>query len=215
MIRTLEDLIDKIAAELVWRRRELTDMRALVQASSGQLRARVVVRAGVALLYAHWEGFVKAAASSYLEYVASRRIPYRRLAPNFVALTIRSKFLEMRASEKLSSANALAEFFCSSLDSQSRVPYKNVVNTKANLSSKVLEDIVAALGLDRSQFATRFNFIDSNLVNPRNYIAHGEALYLTVDEYLALHDDVLALIETFRNEVENSCVQGRFERLVV
>jgi len=212
MIRTVNELVDRIAAELVWRRRELTDMRALVQESSGQLRCRVVIRAGVALLYAHWEGFVKATASHYLEFVASHRIPYRKLAPNFVALTLRSKFVEMRVSEKVSSANALADFFCTSLDAQSRVPYKNVIDTKSNLSSKVLLDILAALGLGVNQFETRLNFIDANLVNPRNHIAHGEALELTVDEYLSLHDDVIALIDTFRNEVENSSILRRFER---
>lgn len=214
MIRTTDDLIDRVAEELVWRRRELTDMRALVQECTGQLRARVLIRAAVALLYAHWEGFVKASGSYYLEYVASNRVPYRRLAPNFVALTLRSKFDEMGASEKISSANALADFFCTCLEAQSRVPYKNVVNTKANLSSKVLQDIISALGLDPSQFATRLNFIDTNLVSPRNHIAHGEELSLTTDEYLILHDDVISLIETFRNEIENSCVLRRFERSV-
>ena len=189
-------------------------MRALVQECTGQLRARVLIRAAVALLYAHWEGFVKASGSYYLEYVASNRVPYRRLAPNFVALTLRSKFDEMGASEKISSANALADFFCTCLEAQSRVPYKNVVNTKANLSSKVLQDIISALGLDPSQFATRLNFIDTNLVSPRNHIAHGEELSLTTDEYLILHDDVISLIETFRNEIENSCVLRRFERSV-
>lgn len=212
MIRTVDELLDRIAEELVWRRRELTDMRALVQESNGKLRARVVVRAGVALLYAHWEGFVKTVASHYLEYVASHRIPYRRLSPNFVALSIRSKFQELGGSQKISSANAVADFFCTSLDSQSRIPYKNMVETKSNLSSKVLQDILATLGLDQAQFQTRLNFIDSSLVNPRNHIAHGESLSLTVDEYLSLHDDVLALIETFRNEVENSSVLRRFER---
>lgn len=212
MIRTTDDLIDRIAEELVWRRRELTDMRALVQECTGQLRVKVLIRAAVALLYAHWEGFVKAAGSYYLEYVASHRVPYRLLAPNFVALTLRSKFDEMGASEKISSANALADFFCTRLEAQSRVPYKNIVNTKSNLSSKVLQDIISALGLDHNQFATRLNFIDTNLVSPRNHIAHGEELSLTTDEYLTLHDDVISLIETFRNEIENSCVQRRFER---
>lgn len=212
MIRTTEQLIDKIADELVWRRQELTDMRSLVQESSDQVRSRVVVRAGVALLYAHWEGFVKATASHYLEYVASLRIPYRRLSPNFVGLTLKSKFAELKASDRIAGGNALADFFCTSLDVQSRVPYKNVVDTHSNLSSKVLQDILAALGLDHSPFETRMNFIDANLVNPRNHIAHGEALAVNVAEYLQLHDDVIALIETFRNEVENSSVLRRFER---
>lgn len=214
MIRTTEQLIDKVAQELVWRRRELTDLRALVQQFRDEpLRLRVLVRGAVALLYAHWEGFVKASASHYLEYVASTRLPYRRLAANFVGLTLRTKFAELGASEKISSANALADFFCTALDHQARVPYKKVIDTKSNLSSTVLQDIIAALGLDGSQFATRLKFIDSNLVNPRNHIAHGEAIDLTVDEYLLLHDEVITLIEIFRNEIENASVLRRYERL--
>lgn len=213
MIRTTDQLIEKIAQELVWRRRELTDLRALVQQFRDQpLRLRVLIRGAVTLLYAHWEGFVKASASYYLEYVASTRLPYRRLAANFVGLTLRAKFAELGASERISGANTLADFFCTALDRQSSVPYKRVVDTRSNLSSTVLQDIIAALGLDGSQFATRFKFIDSNLVNPRNHIAHGEAMDLTVEEYLLLHDEVISLIETFRSEVENASVLRRYER---
>jgi len=57
MIRTSDQLIDKIAQELVWRRRELTDLRAMVQQFRDEpLRSRVLVRGAVALLYAHWGG---------------------------------------------------------------------------------------------------------------------------------------------------------------
>lgn len=213
MIRTADQLLDRIAQELVWRRKELTDLRALVQEFRNEpLRLRVLIRSAVALLYAHWEGFVKASSSHYLEYVASTRLPYRKLAANFVGLTLRSKFIELGASEKVSSGNALAEFFCTALDCQANVPYKKVIDTKSNLSSTVLLDIIAALGLDASQFSTRLKFIDTNLVNPRNHIAHGEAMNLSLDEYLTLHDEVISLIETYRNEVENASVLRRHER---
>lgn len=216
MIRTTDQLIDKIAEDIVWRRKELTVLKGLVLESRGNLlRSRVLIRGSVALLYAHWEGFVKKSSSYYLEYVASHRLPYKKLAANFVGLTLRSKFFELGASEKISSGNALAEFFCTALDRQSNVPYKNAVDTKSNLSSKVLIDILDTLGLDTSQFGTRLKFIDTNLVNPRNHIAHGEALDMSIEEYLTLHDDVMTLIETYRNEVENASVLRRFERHAV
>jgi len=215
MIRTTEQLIDRIADDLVWRRKELSELRALVQESGGKLRSRVVVRSAVALLYAHWEGFVKKASAYYLEFVASHRLPYNRLAPNFVGLTLRAKFIELSVSEKVSGGNALADFFCTALNRQSNVPYRNVVDTKSNLSSKVLLDILSALGLDEAGFLTRLNFIDSNLVNPRNHIAHGEDLDVSAAEYLELHDDVISLIEMYRNEVENSSVLKRYERTEV
>lgn len=214
MIRTTEQLTDRIAEDLVWRRKELTELRGAIQAAEGKLHSKVLMRAAVAILYAHWEGFVKKAASNYLEFVASHRLPYRKLAPNFISLALRSKFRELSKNERLTAANSLAEFMISQMESKSNVPYKNVIDTKSNLSSTVFEEILAILGLDRSLFATRLNFIDANLVNVRNHIAHGEALFLNTKEYLELHDEVIALIETFRNEVENCSVLKTFERNV-
>lgn len=211
MIRTTDQLIERIAEELIWRRKELTELRAMAQEYKGQLRSRVVIRAATALLYAHWEGFVKKVSSYYLEYVASQRLPYLRLTANFIALKLKSKFVELSASEKISGGNILADFFCTSLDKQSNIPYRNVVDTKSNLSSNVLIDILSSLGLDQAPFSTRLHFIDSNLVNPRNHIAHGEEIDINIDEYLQLHDDVISLIDTFRNEIENSSILRRFD----
>ena len=214
MIRTTDQLISKIADDLVWRRKELTVLRALVLESRGDiLRSRVIIRGSVSILYAHWEGFVKKSSSYYLEYVASHRLPYKNLAANFIGLTLKAKFLELGASEKISAGNDLADFFCTELESRSNVPYKKTVDTKSNLSSKVLIDILDALGLDVTQFETRLKYIDTNLVNPRNHIAHGEVLDITVEEYLSLHDNVITLIETYRNQVENASVLRLFERV--
>lgn len=212
MIRTVDELIDKIADDLVWRRRELTDLRALVNGEKGALRSKVLIRASIALLYAHWEGFVKKSGSYYLEFVAAQRVPYNELTANFVALKLKAKFKEMGASGKVASGNALADFFCTELTARSNVPFKNVVDTQSNLSSAVLADILAALGLDASGFETKFKFIDANLVNPRNHVAHGEAITVSMDEYSALHDSVIDLIETFRTEIENASVLKRYVR---
>lgn len=210
MIRTTDELVQRVADDLVWRRKELTDLRALVEGHRTGLRGKVVVRGAVALLYAHWEGFVKKVGTYYVDYVASQKLSSRELAPNFVGLILRSKFKEMGASEKVARGNRLADFMCNGMDVRARLPVKDVVDTQSNLSSSALVDILDALGLDSNLFATRFKFIDSQLVGPRNHIAHGEALSITADEYLQLHDDVLSLIETFRNEVENASVTKRF-----
>ncbi len=213
MIRTVDQLIEKVGADLIWRRKELTELNALVEAYQGDfIRSRVLIRCSIALLYAHWEGFIKKSSSYYLEYVSSNRLTYKKLSANFVGLTLRSKYCELGASEKLSAGNALAEFFCTALDRQSNVPYKNSIDTKSNLSSKVLIDILETLGLDASLFETSFKFIDTNLVNPRNHVAHGENQDISVDEYLVLHTKVMSLIETYRNEIENASVQRKFER---
>lgn len=213
MIRTTDELINKIGQELIWRRKELSELKGLVQETEGQIRSRVIVRSAVALLYAHWEGFVKKSSAYYLEYVASHRLTHGMLASNFVALILKSKFVDLAASEKISGANVLAEFFCTALNQQSSVPYKKVIDTGGNLTSKALQDILSALGLPETQFATKLPFIDANLVNPRNHIAHGETLGITVDEFLELYDVVMGLLNAYRNEIENAAVLKSFKRV--
>ena len=214
MIRTTDELIGKVGSELIWRRKELSELKGLVQETQGQIRSRVIIRSAVALLYAHWEGFVKKASAYYLEFVSSHRLPYGRLAPNFVALALKAKFHDLAASEKISGANLLADFFCTSLNKQSNVPYKGAIDTKSNLSSKVLQDILSTLGISHSNFATRMNYIDSNLVNPRNHIAHGENFDLSTQEYMELHEAVMSLLGTYKNELENAAVLKAYERTV-
>lgn len=63
-IRTTDEFLAKVDAQLIWRRKELTDLRVLVQGSSGNaIPQSMLIRAGIALLYAHWEGFVKTAGT--------------------------------------------------------------------------------------------------------------------------------------------------------
>lgn len=213
MIRTVDEFLAKVSEDLVWRRKELSELKGIAQERKGDVRSRVVIRSAVSLLYAHWEGFVKTTSSYYLEFVASHRLPYEKLAPNFVALALKSKFQELGVSGKVSGANGLADFFCTKLATRSNIPYRYGVDTKSNLSSTVLRDILLSLGISIYSFETKMKFIDSNLLGPRNNIAHGERMELTAEEYFELHDEVIALLDAYKNELENAAVQRLFERI--
>jgi hypothetical protein len=202
-MRTLDDLLGAIADDLVWRRKELTELRALIQTHDGQLKQRVLIRSAIALLYAHWEGFVKKCASNYLEFVSYQRHNCDDLATNFLVLAAR-KASDTTKSTDMTVGMRLADFYLNCAGKQARIPFRNVINTKSNLSSEVLKDILSVVGLDLAAFSTRFAFIDSNLLNPRNHVAHGDVLNISTSEYLQLHEDVLTLIETFRTAVENA-----------
>src|SRR5271156_2248222 len=141
MIRTLNNLSDALADDLAWRKKELSSLRALIEdAGTRHDRASTLLRSGVALLYAHWEGFVRAGSRSY-QFVAFQRLPLNRLAANFLALSARKVFQEARAATKISAHLALVKFFLNELAERSHVPYKDGVNTRSNLSSAILRDI--------------------------------------------------------------------------
>ncbi len=213
MIRTVEQLSDALSQQLAWRRKELVDLRYLIE-TGGRAEGRklVLARAGVAILYSHWEGFVKIGGTYYLQFIAMQRLCHSELNYNLLALVLRSKLDAAAQSKKVSALRDVAEFFCSKMETRAVVPFKNIVNTEANLSYRVLSEILWILGLDIRHYETKRTVIDIRLLGKRNHIAHGQYLDIDVNEYLELHEEVMYLMNTFRNQIENAAVEQRYKR---
>lgn len=212
MIRTKEQLIDCIAAERSWRIMEIVELRRIVEMQSmSPTRRRVVCRAGVAILYAHWEGFVKKTGTYFLEYVASQRLKLRELRGNFITIALRSRIDEATKSRKYSAFDKIADYIRNNQDTRALVPYKNIVDTESNLSTRALKEIAWCLGIDYSVFATKEKLIDSRLLARRNHVAHGELLEVEAEDFSELADNVVALIDAFRAQIENAAVTESYK----
>ncbi len=85
-IRTLTQLRNFLDREFLWRLKEIADLKSSVRSSSS-LRCKTLTRAGVPLLYAHWEGFVKNSSLGYVNFVSSQRLRYEELASCFIVST--------------------------------------------------------------------------------------------------------------------------------
>jgi len=204
MIRTKENFIDKINEDHVWRLREIAELRAVItDPKLSKTRLRALSRSGVALLYAHWEGFVKKSGSYVLEYLAMQRLSNNQLKINYIALGVKARLDESNKSRKFSMFGSIADEIISYPTNRARVPFKKVVDTEGNLSSTVLQEIAWCVGINYDFFKTKEKLIDQHLVGRRNHVAHGEQTYIELDDYLALSDEVLGLMGTFKNLIEN------------
>jgi hypothetical protein len=123
-----------------------------------------------------------------------------------LAMVLRSKLLAAEKSKKISIHTDVVEFFRAQMQSQSSLPYKDVVSTESNLSSTVFLEIVHCLGLSSADYESKSHLIDSHLLAKRNHIAHGSALSVETKDYLALHDEIVSLMSLFRNHLENAAV---------
>ncbi|MNC08562.1 hypothetical protein D3C81_454360 [compost metagenome] len=207
MIRTKEELIDKIAGDYIWRLREINEMKNLIQTDKASaLQKKVLCRAGVSLMYAHWEGFVKKTGTYFLEYVSSQRHCISELRSNFVTLIVKGRIDSAHDSKKYSAFDEVTKYILFNQNSRARIPVKNVVDTQSNLSTTVLKEILWCLGFDYSIFESKEKLIDQKLVNRRNHIAHGQEIEIGLDDFSEMADEVLGLMTTFRNMLENSTV---------
>jgi hypothetical protein len=210
-IKTTEQLINALSNDLAWRKKELSEMKSLVEARSvSDQRHRALVRSGVCILYSHWEGFVKLAANSYLEYIKSKDLTYKELSSNFLALAMKEKLKEAKDTNKPSLYMPVCDFFLSELD-QKCFLLKNAKIPTKNLSSEILKEITDILGIDFSPYSTKSMLINM-LRQQRNNIAHGHYLIIDREEYIELHIKVIEMLNIFRNQIENAAVGERFRQ---
>lgn len=214
-IRTIDQLLDKVSAERVWRIREISALRSQCYASNlPEHAAKALRRSFVPIAYAHWEGFVKKTAHYYLELVAMQRLPLGELNSSFMSLYLWKEYGTTLARGKATSLVEVCDALTTQNATQVRIHYKDIISTNSNLDSKTLLEICSTLGLSFDQFETKTLFIDAKLVGQRNHIAHGEDQEISKSDMEDIKDEVVGLIDIFRNEVENAAATNAFKRAI-
>jgi len=208
-IRTVEQLNQALSDDFSWRRLELSNMRALVSRPSEN---DVFIRSGVAIMYAHWEGFVKRASTCYLEFINRQGLSYKQLASNIIALAFRGRLNAATESNKIALYVSVIDDITTGMDQKCVLPWERVINTKSNLSSRVLREIISMLGLDYGPYITKEYIVDEQLLAARNNIAHGEWLTISLSQYESLHYQVLELMSLFRAQVDTAASNGQWRK---
>ena len=210
-IRTLENLSDALSSEIIWRKKELSSYKFLVENRAiSEGRKNTLIRGGFAIIYAHWEGFIKASTKYYLEFISFQRLTYRQLSPNFIALGLKGFLRKNIQSNRVINDLEIVNFFSNRLDERCILPYKEGISTQSNLTSEVLKNIIDSLGLDYSYFELKANFIDEFLLKNRNTIAHGEYLLVDDQSYIDLHNTIVDMLENFKTQLENSAILRKY-----
>lgn len=207
-IRTLIDLTDSLSRDLAWRKKEITAMRAVVENPKTTRRAQdAALRAGLALLYAHFEGFIKTGGDSYLEYLSRKKLPLCELQDNFIAIFLHSKIASYSTTNKISLLKDAVDSIRNNLSSNQFTASKRCINTKSNLNYETLYEILFSLGLDNAEYEKKRMIINERLLSNRNQIAHGEFCPIDQENYAVLNDEIISLLNLFKNQIENAAAQ--------
>ena len=209
-IRTLDDLDDRIREDFTWRRHEIQFFDQQL-ATVDSIASRSLLRASVALLYAHWEGFIKTACHYYLCYIASLRLATEKLSPEFAAFSMRSTIKKGVDTGSATLHIEMVAEFRAGAASRARIPTSpDAIQTKSNLSFPVLRNILISVGIDPTIYEYASDLINQQLVDSRNKIAHGQYDYIERTEWAELRDEVLAIMESIGDEIVNNAVLKRY-----
>ena len=153
------------------------------------------------MCYAHWEGHAKFCGDRFLEYLTMRSLKFSEITPSFY---------EVRFLREIASASSMSyiqrveliQKIRSSIDERfSRFP-KELIDTRSNLNSAVLQDLCLICGISYEDFVNDADFIDRILLKRRNEVAHGEAVFIDAVDSTELVDRTLRIMRNFRDKLE-------------
>jgi hypothetical protein len=207
-IPTSTELSEFLTRELTWRKRELLSLSLLIQKAKGYDK-NTLIRAGIVMLYAHWEGYVKNAAEAYIDYINRRHLIHSYVQDNFAAASLKNFLSRLKTTNKYSLITSCYSEIKS--HHNKKVSISTNIDTKSNLRKEAFGEILHLLGIPLNGFETSLSFINT-LVDDRNYIAHGEYLPITESKYKEIERKTLELIKMFKTDIENSCVLEKFRK---
>lgn len=208
-IFTFDQLSDKVIGEFSWRRKELTLLKNKIPNTKNSFQT-AMIRATLPLLYAHWEGFVKLSLSYYLEFISGKGLKNNELKTQFLALSLQNKIGDLKQNN-LQNKTQIIDFIFSDLEKQSKIPTKNIIQTRSNLRYDVLDEILFIMDLKDLHFESQEDLIN-DLVNERNYIAHGEHKLIDFDTFLEFFNDTISLMDYLKTKIENSALMESYKK---
>jgi hypothetical protein len=209
--RTPEELILELDEGLAWRKKEMSALRFAVQ-NSADSDQPFMIRAAIALIYAHWEGYIKDVATRYLKYVGKRRLRYSELADPFAALGIRKEVGQLVSSVEPVDYIEAYRGFLERQRIESSLPDDNVIDTGSNLNYRRFRRILTMVGIDCTRYETREAMIDEKLLKSRNNIAHGELVQPDFDDYDELHFAVTNMLAAVKDQVSDAVIKKAYRK---
>ncbi|EPL8723611.1 MAE_28990/MAE_18760 family HEPN-like nuclease, partial [Acinetobacter baumannii] len=200
-LKTTAQLIDYIENEKSWRTKELLNFKARCLSIKG-IDQKSLFKLGICLIYSHWEGFVKNSGSAFFLYLIKSGLKYTDLQHHYKVCALLEHFDGQYPHKNFKSNLVVVRNEINFNKSIQIDPYR-FIDTKSNLNSEVLEEIMGKIGLDTSSFELKANFIDESLIKMRNAIAHGEYRNIELQDFLDIYDGTMILIENFFNEILN------------
>ncbi|MFZ1412020.1 MAG: MAE_28990/MAE_18760 family HEPN-like nuclease [Micropruina sp.] len=203
----------ELDADLGWRRIELNHLKsALAQAtrdSQSAPAARALSRALVVMCYAHWEGYAKNGLARYGRLVAKRKPALSRANDGFVLQHIRQTMKRVASGDGGAKTELLATLR-GKLDPRIHVDKASLSEAKSNLRFDVLVTLFELGCIPLDNFKLKAKFIDVNLCDQRNSVAHGREFFPPPADSMELCQESLALMEELRDTLVTQVTNRKY-----
>lgn len=184
--------VKKLEKQLAWRKKEIIELAATLSDSDEETGAGR--RAALCLHYAHWEGFVRDGISLILTHVRTVVADEDSLA-----LPLRAAILLeyiKRNNDNLGLNECMTFLKRNWFDDFTLLELPSVGKLSGNVSFETFSSLVGALNFDmKDRIELKRMFINSELLDRRNKIAHGVGIKIDLAEFRQSKENILELLD--------------------
>ncbi len=214
---SLEEFIDLLFDDLRWRKKEISDLHAVIQNNDTEaLRKSLLL-----IIYSHWEGFIKNGSKLYLSYIEHQELEIGNLTTNYKAMslkTIAGKCLgsgrkKMTLGNEIEFMELYKENKTQKFSLDKNVyddKDKSIIDTEQNLSPQIFFSLCRVIGLPEKKSIKRNNdLIDKHMLKNRNAISHGNKIEfndslefnLSLPSLTMIKNIILAILHNFKDDL--------------
>ncbi len=180
----------KIEEEMDWRQKELDEFKRMIfEAEKGSMKEQALIRAVVAMLYAHFEGFCITVWNMYLDTIEQMALVRGECREEILLLSLGKHIKQARNFNDFEFFRFCRQTVPSLLNET--VSFPGRLESKSNLRPDRFRKNAKAIGLPHQEMDRHEKRIEA-LVARRNEIAHGKKHYFdSIEEYRSFENAVL------------------------
>ncbi|PIK15106.1 MAE_28990/MAE_18760 family HEPN-like nuclease [Halobacteriovorax sp. JY17] len=202
-------VIEEIQIGNEWREKEFAKFKANQKGVDETLWCRMCTP----MIYAHWEGFAKNSLEVMLKHLNSLNLCSEAVNTKILVYSLGDAYKPLSGKQAFMQRLQFTDAFKEKIFNTVSVPSK--VNTKSNLSIKVLRELCSIFDFDESKLEAIAPDI-TRLVKIRNSIAHGENSFVLNQENLNKYiTAVQTAIDYLTNEIEVFITNEKYMKLPI
>lgn len=207
---TVEKFIDSLNKDLAWRRREIEYFKTRANGCK-PIAQESLIRSGIALSYAHWEGYIKNSSNKYLAFVFSQRKRYNELTDNFFGIKLCKELLPNAKSERQYLYTSFSETYLHTYSETPDFSPDNFIDTHSNLTPDLFREILQIIGIKEPLFSMKYSFINEKILKHRNEIAHGERpMDITYDDLSVITKTVIEMLDEYKETLSDYALNKKY-----
>ncbi len=214
----LEELNEALDSENSWRKKELSDIKNKINSIADVGDSNFLIRGGITLTYAHWEGGIRQNLIKYIEFLNKHleKTESKHIKEEWIIDLVFGEIVKtLGHNTKIKRLKAINKFKERMVENK-EIQISTLVNTKSNLDFKIFKNLSENFNIFIEPEVEIEEKSIQKLVRDRNSVAHGENKFMIRDEkdleknkelLVEIIEKIIFLLEMFKisilNEAQN------------